>query len=141
MSWKLQTYFNAPGGNEPLALDMRSMGKGQVWINGQSLGRYWMAYAKGNCGTCSYLGTFRPSKCQSGCDQPTQRWYILKLHIRLSSMNLSLYLNTSKLFISRILFRYHVPRSWLKPTKNLLVVFEELGGDVSKISLVRRSVL
>ncbi|MBA0775191.1 hypothetical protein Gotri_010351 [Gossypium trilobum] len=109
MTW-YKTYFNAPGGNEPLALDMRSMGKGQVWINGQSLGRYWMAYAKGNCGTCSYLGTFRTTKCQSGCDQPTQRWY-------------------------------HVPRSWLKPTKNLLVVFEELGGDVSKISLVRRSVL
>jgi hypothetical protein len=39
-----------------------------------------------------------------------------------------------------VFFRYHVPRSWLKPTKNLLVVFEELGGDVSKISLVRRSV-
>ena len=60
---------------EPLALDMRSMGKGQVWINGQSLGRYWMAYAKGDCGTCSYSGTFRPPKCQSGCGQPTQRWY------------------------------------------------------------------
>lgn len=37
-------------------------------------------------------------------------------------------------------FRYHVPRSWLKPTKNLLIVFEELGGDASKISLVKRSV-
>ncbi|KAE8659879.1 Beta-galactosidase 5 [Hibiscus syriacus] len=109
MTW-YKVYFNAPGGNEPLALDMRSMGKGQVWINGQSLGRYWMAYAKGDCSTCSYLGTFRPTKCQSGCGQPTQRWY-------------------------------HVPRSWLKPTRNLLVVFEELGGDASKISLVRRSVL
>ncbi|GMI82557.1 beta-galactosidase 5 [Hibiscus trionum] len=109
MTW-YKAYFNAPGGNEPLALDMQSMGKGQVWINGQSLGRYWMAYAKGDCSTCSYLGTFRPTKCQSGCGQPTQRWY-------------------------------HVPRSWLKPTRNLLVVFEELGGDASKISLVRRSVL
>lgn len=37
-------------------------------------------------------------------------------------------------------FRYHVPRSWLKPTQNLLVIFEELGGDPSKISLVKRSV-
>lgn len=36
--------------------------------------------------------------------------------------------------------RYHVPRSWLKPTNNLLVLFEELGGDASKISLLRRSV-
>ncbi|KAK6245469.1 hypothetical protein SCA6_008559 [Theobroma cacao] len=109
MAW-YKAYFNAPGGDEPLALDMRSMGKGQVWINGQSLGRYWMAYAKGDCGACGYSGTFRPTKCQSGCGQPTQRWY-------------------------------HVPRSWLKPTRNLLVVFEELGGDASKISLVRRSVL
>jgi hypothetical protein len=37
-------------------------------------------------------------------------------------------------------FRYHVPRSWLKQNHNLLVVFEELGGDPSKISLAKRSV-
>ncbi|CAL5438821.1 unnamed protein product [Camellia sinensis] len=30
-SW---AYFNAPDGDEPLALDMGSIGKGQVWING-----------------------------------------------------------------------------------------------------------
>ncbi|KAK9271001.1 hypothetical protein L1049_026589 [Liquidambar formosana] len=108
LTWH-KAYFNAPGGDEPLALDMRSMGKGQVWINGQSIGRYWMAYAQGDCNHCSYSGTFRPPKCQLGCGNPTQQWY-------------------------------HVPRSWLKPTQNLLVVFEELGGDASKISLVRRSV-
>ncbi|CAA2960549.1 beta-galactosidase 5-like [Olea europaea subsp. europaea] len=100
--------FDAPEGEEPLALDMRTMGKGQVWINGQSIGRYWLAYANGNCGNCDYKGTFRESKCQLGCGEPTQRWY-------------------------------HVPRSWLKPTGNLLVLFEELGGDVSKISLVKRT--
>lgn len=33
-----------------------------------------------------------------------------------------------------------MPRSWLKPTQNLLVLFEELGGDPTKISLVKRSV-
>lgn len=38
------------------------------------------------------------------------------------------------------IFRYHVPRSWLKPMQNLLVIFEELGGDPSRISLVKRSV-
>lgn len=37
-------------------------------------------------------------------------------------------------------FRYHVPRSWLNPTQNLLVIFEELGGNPSSISLVKRSV-
>lgn len=70
----VQAYFDAPDGDEPLALDMGSMGKGQVWINGQSIGRYWTAYAKGNCSGCSYSGTFRTTKCQFGCGQPTQRW-------------------------------------------------------------------
>ncbi|ESW08032.1 hypothetical protein PHAVU_009G012700 [Phaseolus vulgaris] len=104
-----KAYFDAPGGKEPLALDLESMGKGQVWINRQSIGRYWMAYAKGDCNSCTYSGAFRPVKCQLGCGQPTQRWY-------------------------------HVPRSWLKPTKNLIVVFEELGGNPWKISLVKRMV-
>ncbi|KAG7969843.1 hypothetical protein I3843_07G053100 [Carya illinoinensis] len=107
LTWH-KTYFNAPEGDEPLALDMEGMGKGQIWINGQSIGRYWTAYASGNCNGCSYAGTFKPPKCQLGCGKPTQRWY-------------------------------HVPRSWLKPTQNLLVLFEELGGDPSRISLVKRS--
>lgn len=38
------------------------------------------------------------------------------------------------------IFRYHVPRAWLKPKDNLLVVFEELGGNPTSISLVKRSV-
>ncbi|KAK0583000.1 hypothetical protein LWI29_032174 [Acer saccharum] len=101
--------FDAPGGDEPLAMDMGSMTKGQVWINGDNIGRYWTATAKGNCSECSYSSTYRPTRCQSGCDQPTQQWY-------------------------------HVPRSWLKPKHNLLIVFEELGGDASKISLVKRLV-
>lgn len=39
-----------------------------------------------------------------------------------------------------IYFRYHVPRSWLNPTGNLLVVFEEWGGDPNGITLVRRTI-
>ncbi|KAK3150572.1 hypothetical protein QOZ80_3AG0234950 [Eleusine coracana subsp. coracana] len=108
LAW-YRAYFETPSGDEPLALDMGSMGKGQIWINGQSIGRYWTAYANGDCKECSYAGSYRAPKCQSGCGQPTQRWY-------------------------------HVPRSWLQPTRNLLVVFEELGGDSSKIALVKRSV-
>ncbi|CAM8915603.1 unnamed protein product [Rhodiola kirilowii] len=107
LTWH-KAYFNAPDGDEPLALDMEGMGKGQIWINGQSIGRYWTAFANGDCSHCTYSGTFRPVKCQVGCGRPTQRWY-------------------------------HVPRSWLKPTQNLLVVFEELGGNPSKISLVKRT--
>jgi len=74
LTWNLQAYFNAPDGVEPLALDLSSMGKGQVWINGQSIGRYWMVYAKGACNSCNYAGTYRPAKCQLGCGQPTQQW-------------------------------------------------------------------
>lgn len=70
----LQAYVDAPSGDEPLALDMGSMGKGQVWVNGQSIGRYWMANANGNCGVCHYSGPYRTPKCQVGCGQPTQRW-------------------------------------------------------------------
>lgn len=108
LTWH-KAYFDAPEGEEPLALDMEGMGKGQIWINGQSIGRYWTAYARGNCSHCNYATAFRPPKCQLGCGQPTQRWY-------------------------------HVPRSWLRPEQNLLVVFEEVGGNPARISIVKRSV-
>ncbi|KAK6153598.1 hypothetical protein DH2020_013237 [Rehmannia glutinosa] len=92
LTW-YKTTFNAPAGNEPLALDMNTMSKGQVWINGQSIGRYWNQYkASGKCGDCNYAG-----------------WY-------------------------------HVPRSWLYPTGNLLVVFEEWGGNPYGITLAKREV-
>ncbi|KAM7529661.1 hypothetical protein LguiB_033071 [Lonicera macranthoides] len=44
LTWH-KAYFNAPEGDVPVALDMESMGKGQVWINGQSIGRYWTTVA------------------------------------------------------------------------------------------------
>lgn len=72
----LQTTFNAPAGNAPLALDMKSMGKGQIWINGQSIGRHWPAYIArgGTCGACNYAGTYTDKKCRTNCGQPSQRW-------------------------------------------------------------------
>ncbi|XP_031486337.1 beta-galactosidase 1-like [Nymphaea colorata] len=109
LTWYKST-FNAPPGSDPVALDMASMGKGQIWVNGQHVGRYWPAYtAKGNCGGCSYVGTFNENKCRTGCGGPSQRWY-------------------------------HVPRSWLRPSGNLLVIFEEWGGNPSGITVVRRTV-
>ncbi|KAK4853290.1 hypothetical protein QYF36_006657 [Acer negundo] len=108
MTW-YKTIFNAPGGNDPLALDMSTMGKGLVWINGQSIGRHWPGYiARGSCGACNYAGTYSDKKCKTNCGEPSQRWY-------------------------------HVPRSWLNPSGNLLVVFEEWGGDPTGISLVKRT--
>lgn len=76
ISWvKFQTTFDAPQGNDPLALDMGGMGKGQIWINGQSIGRHWPAYkASGSCNQCSYTGYYNENKCLSGCGQASQRW-------------------------------------------------------------------
>lgn len=71
----LQTSFNAPEGNDPLALDMGAMGKGMVWINGQSIGRHWPGYiGRGNCGGCNYAGTYNEKKCRTYCGKPSQRW-------------------------------------------------------------------
>lgn len=35
-----------------------------------------------------------------------------------------------------VIFRYHVPRAFLKKEKNLLVVFEETGGNPSGIKVL-----
>ncbi|KAK6138071.1 hypothetical protein DH2020_028186 [Rehmannia glutinosa] len=102
--------FDAPTGSSPVALDFKGMGKGQAWINGQSIGRYWPTYTAPNTGctdSCSYRGSFSPSKCMRNCGKPTQQFY-------------------------------HVPRSWLKPSANVLVLFEEMGGDPTQISLATR---
>ncbi|XP_044475923.1 beta-galactosidase 16-like [Mangifera indica] len=85
LSW-YKTVFDAPGGNEAIALNFGSMGKGEAWVNGQSIGRYWVSIHTPN-------------------GIPSQTWY-------------------------------HVPRSFLKPTGNLLVVLEEEGrGSPLSISL------
>ncbi|KAG6503820.1 hypothetical protein ZIOFF_036144 [Zingiber officinale] len=80
-----KTMFDAPKGNDPVVLNLGNMGKGEVWINGESIGRYWVSF-----------------KAPSG--RPTQSLY-------------------------------HIPRSFLKSSNNLLVFFEELGGDPRTITV------
>uniref|UniRef100_A0A1D1Y0M8 Beta-galactosidase n=3 Tax=Anthurium amnicola TaxID=1678845 RepID=A0A1D1Y0M8_9ARAE len=104
--------IDPPHGNDPIGLDMAHMGKGQAWLNGKAIGRYWprTSSMSDECpNTCNYRGKFYPDKCNSGCGEPTQRWY-------------------------------HVPRSWFRPLGNTLVIFEERGGDPTKISFSRRLV-
>ncbi|KAK6784180.1 hypothetical protein RDI58_017634 [Solanum bulbocastanum] len=73
LTWYKAT-FDAPEGNDPLALDMGSMGKGQIWINGKGVGRHWPGYiARGDCGECNYAGLYSETKCQTNCEQPSQR--------------------------------------------------------------------
>jgi hypothetical protein len=40
----LQTRFDAPEGKSPVVVRMTGMKKGMIWINGKSIGRYWMNY-------------------------------------------------------------------------------------------------
>ncbi|XP_039127499.1 beta-galactosidase 6-like [Dioscorea cayenensis subsp. rotundata] len=106
-----KTSFTAPKGAGPLALNLASMGKGQAWVNGQSIGRYWPAYlspATGCTESCDYRGTYDSNKCLKGCGQPAQTLY-------------------------------HIPRSWVNPGQNLLVLHEEIGGDPSKITVVTKT--
>ncbi|KAK6132284.1 hypothetical protein DH2020_033984 [Rehmannia glutinosa] len=77
--------FDAPEGTDPVALNLGSMGKGEAWINGQSIGRYWISFLTPD-------------------GSPSQIWY-------------------------------HIPRSFLKPTDNLLVLFEEEIGNPLGISV------
>eukprot|EP00252_Welwitschia_mirabilis_P005340 TRINITY_DN15846_c0_g1_i1.p1 TRINITY_DN15846_c0_g1~~TRINITY_DN15846_c0_g1_i1.p1 ORF type:complete len:802 (+),score=93.62 TRINITY_DN15846_c0_g1_i1:301-2406(+) len=110
MTW-YKRRIDAPEGDEPVALDLRSMGKGQAWVNGEHIGRYWLAARSPhrNCSEhCDYRGRYDKHKCHINCGQPSQSLY-------------------------------HVPRSFLRPLGNLLVLFEEREGDPSKISWVVRS--
>ncbi|XP_062082059.1 beta-galactosidase 8 [Humulus lupulus] len=111
LTW-YKTSFDAPAGSSPVAIDFTGMGKGEAWVNGQSIGRYWPTYFAPNSGckeNCDYRGPFSASKCYKNCGKPSQELY-------------------------------HVPRSWLKLSGNILVLFEEIGGDPMQISFATRQV-
>ncbi|XP_015576407.2 beta-galactosidase 16 [Ricinus communis] len=88
LTW-YKTLFDAPLEDAPVALNLGSMGKGEAWVNGQSIGRYWPSYR--------------------ASDGSSQIWY-------------------------------NVPRSFLKPKGNLLVVLEESGGNPLQISVDTASI-
>ncbi|XP_072075673.1 beta-galactosidase-like [Arachis hypogaea] len=96
-----KTKFNSPIGNDPVAVDLSGLGKGQAWVNGNNIGRYWPTYLADDNGcstTCDFRGAYTSSKCATGCGKPTQQWY-------------------------------HIPRSFLnEEDENELVLFEEMGG-------------
>ncbi|KAJ0026159.1 hypothetical protein Pint_08133 [Pistacia integerrima] len=49
LTW-YKTVFDTPAGDDPIALNLNSMGKGEAWVNGESIGRYWVSLKtpKGN---------------------------------------------------------------------------------------------
>ncbi|XP_068309481.1 beta-galactosidase 8-like [Pyrus communis] len=111
LTWYKAT-FNAPDGSNPVALDFTGMGKGEAWVNGQSIGRYWPTNISPTSGcpdSCDFRGPYNSDKCRKNCGKPSQELY-------------------------------HVPRSWLKPSDNTLVLFEEIGGDPTQISFSTRQI-
>ncbi|KAL5820147.1 hypothetical protein ACOSQ4_023989 [Xanthoceras sorbifolium] len=84
LTW-YKTVFDAPVGDDPIALELGTMGKGEAWVNGQSIGRFWVSFQTSDGNSSQTL--------------------------------------------------YNVPRSFLKPYGNLLVILEEFKGDPVQISL------
>ncbi|XP_049395367.1 beta-galactosidase 10 [Solanum stenotomum] len=111
LTW-YKAVVDAPPGNEPVALDMIHMGKGMAWLNGQEIGRYWPRR------------TSKYEKCVTQCDYRGK-------------------FNPDKCVTGcgqPTQRWYHVPRSWFKPSGNVLIIFEETGGDPSQIRFSMRKV-
>jgi len=118
MTWfELKFDSPLPGDDDEksgLALDLSSMGKGFVSVNGRMLGRYWSIVGENtnNCEECdlaAYAGSYGPDTCRSGCGEESQRYY-------------------------------KMPRSWLNEDgeENVVTIFEEVGGgDVNNVSVVK----
>ncbi|WJX36395.1 hypothetical protein P8452_24277 [Trifolium repens] len=108
MTW-YKTTFKTPEGNDSVVLDLLGLTKGQAWINGHSIGRYWptmIADTNGCSKKCDYRGSYGADKCLSGCGKPSHRFY-------------------------------HVPRSFLNSdtNSNTLILFEEMGGSPFNVSV------
>ncbi|KAG4113734.1 hypothetical protein ERO13_D12G001250v2 [Gossypium hirsutum] len=111
LTW-YKVVVDSPSGNEPVGLDMIHMGKGLAWLNGEEIGRYWP------------IKSSEHEKCVEECDY------------------------RGKFFPDKCLTGcgeptqrwYHVPRSWVKPSGNILVIFEEKGGDPTKITFSKRKI-
>ncbi|KAK9690765.1 hypothetical protein RND81_09G152800 [Saponaria officinalis] len=84
LTW-YKAYFDAPDGDDPLTIRLENMTKGVVWVNGQSIGRYWS----------SYLTILK---------KPSQN-------------------------------EYHLPRSYLKPKDNFIVILDEAGGNIDTVQI------
>ncbi|CAI8595674.1 unnamed protein product [Vicia faba] len=69
LTW-YKTNFIAPSGSNPVAIDFTGLGKGEAWVNGQSIGRYWPTYVAPTSGctdSCNYRGSYSSSKCLKNC--------------------------------------------------------------------------
>ncbi|KAH9717179.1 Beta-galactosidase 10 [Citrus sinensis] len=104
-----------PPGDEPIGLDMLKMGKGLAWLNGEEIGRYWPRKSRKSS---------PHDECVQECD------YRGKFNPDKCITGCG---EPSQRW-------YHIPRSWFKPSENILVIFEEKGGDPTKITFSIRKI-
>ncbi|KAB2616021.1 beta-galactosidase 15-like [Pyrus ussuriensis x Pyrus communis] len=100
-----KTTFKAPLGTDPVVVDLMGLGKGHAWVNGKSIGRYWPSYSSDELG-CSPTCNYRGAYTDKKC------------------------LTNCGLPSQRW---YHVPRSFLQADDNVLVLFEEYGGEPNNV--------
>lgn len=112
LTW-YKAVVNQPPGDEPIGLDMLKMGKGLAWINGEEIGRFWPRKSRKSS---------PHDECVQECD------YRGKFNPDKCITGCG---EPSQQW-------YHIPRSWFKPSENILVIFEEKGGDPTKITFSRR---
>ncbi|KAM7468316.1 hypothetical protein LguiB_015878 [Lonicera macranthoides] len=101
-----KTTFQTPAGEDPVVLDLFGLGKGIAWVNGNNIGRYWPSFLADKNG-CN-LCDYRGSYKDSKC---------------LTNCG-----NSTQRW-------YHVPRSFLHQKENILVLFEEFGGNPSSVKV------
>lgn len=95
-----------------LALNLGStMGKGLVYVNGHLLGRYWNITA---------TATASQKKCQDSCASSDYVGAYSGDRCRSGCGS------PSQEF-------YKLPRDWIQSNKNVLEIFEEIGGDLSQL--------
>eukprot|EP00123_Amoebidium_parasiticum_P017278 comp23780_c0_seq2/m.41251 comp23780_c0_seq2/g.41251 ORF comp23780_c0_seq2/g.41251 comp23780_c0_seq2/m.41251 type:complete len:438 (-) comp23780_c0_seq2:142-1455(-) len=106
----MRSTFTTPFQSGSVAVNLGAFGKGQVWVNGHQLGRFWaLKPCQGPCDvTCDYRGSFNDKKCRGSCSALTQQYY-------------------------------HIPRDWMVAGQsNTLVILEEqlLGQPPATIEAV-----
>eukprot|EP00479_Gromia_sphaerica_P008508 TRINITY_DN3262_c0_g1_i1.p1 TRINITY_DN3262_c0_g1~~TRINITY_DN3262_c0_g1_i1.p1 ORF type:complete len:184 (-),score=21.30 TRINITY_DN3262_c0_g1_i1:90-641(-) len=108
MTWyEIEMTMPAPAEEHAYALLMTSLGKGNVWVNGNYLGRFWNIVGEGNCAPCDYRENYGHTSCQTRCGDPTQSLYHLPRD-------------------------WMMPGGGV----NRVVVFTEIGGNAEDIQLV-----
>ncbi|KAK0584462.1 hypothetical protein LWI29_013639 [Acer saccharum] len=103
-----KTTFPSPLRTDPVVVDLLGLGKGEAYVNGKSIGRYWPSRTAPKYGCpykCDYNQTYDGgNKCVTNCGKSTQRYY-------------------------------HIPREFLDNRENVLVLFEEFGGTLDDVTV------